>query len=325
MIEANAVLTHCTQPDQILETAVAQMGQWTGGRSCAGRALQLASGLQDVTGLEPFPMAAGVLFVDTRDLEEPDREALRLWALLVGAALERCLSHQHLTQSSTLAAIGQLAAGVAHELNTPLGAINIALEVAIRNLESHPEKAESRLKLAAQASAQMQGIIDKLLHYARTSESQRSLAALSEVIGDTLQLVEHSYQLEGVQLDVGLEEGSAMINRGEIQQILINLLGNARQAASGCSPAVVRLRLLKVEPVLMVSISDSGPGVPEEIVQRIFEPFFTSKEVGQGLGLGLSISREIAEQHGGSLEYRGHSEFVLSLPDWQYNRRAEGK
>ena len=271
-------------------------------------------GVSELGHLQALPMYSGCLCVDTSGMEESEKEALRLWALLVGGALERCFAHQQLTQGSKLAAIGQLAAGVAHELNTPLGAVTIALEMAARNLESDPERAESRLKMASQAAQQMRDIIDKLLHYARSGGSARENVSLEKVIGDTSQLLLHSFQEDGVVLKLDLQDETALVNRNEIQQILLNLMVNARQAASTRKPAEVRVALRGRGSTVEIEVSDSGPGVPPEILDRIFEPFFTSKEVGQGLGLGLSIAREIAEQHGGRLEFTGGSRFLLSIP-----------
>jgi signal transduction histidine kinase len=235
-----------------------------------------------------------------------DPQALRLWAWLLSASWNRNEAQSALTQASKLAAVGQLAAGLAHELNTPLGALTLALSVARQSLESRPDRALSRLEQATQAVTHMQGVVDKLLSYARNSGQTRREVDLAGLIRDSVSLL-HPFQPALHLQPVTLE-----IDPGEIQQVLLNLFVNARQAGD-----TVHVSLQCDEHWAWVDVADSGPGVDVAIRDRIFDPFFTTREVGHGTGLGLSISRQIAAAHGGTLELLesdGGARFRLRLP-----------
>lgn len=263
------------------------------------------------TGLYSLGAAGGL--TPAGPVSPHQNEALALWAHLVRNALERNLQQGQLIQAGKLAAIGQLAAGVAHELNTPLGAITLALTSALQSLQSRPERAQTRLEQALKASAQMQQIVSKLLHYARESGTGFRRLQLREVVEDSLQLLQHALQGDGVQVEQQLAAVEVKGDAGQLQQIVVNLLNNARLAAPH---GRVAIDLTCEQGEAVVRVSDSGAGVTEEIADRIFEPFFTTREVGQGTGLGLSLSRQIAEQHHGSLRWLCGSTFELRLPAW---------
>lgn len=313
LLQGAGQLTALVSPREILELLVERATQWTG-RPCAIRFGPIQVG--EPVG-QAFAFAGGEFFLEAAAMDAAEVEALRLWLVLGSGALERCQTQAGLHQNSKLAAIGQLAAGVAHELNTPLGAISVALGLARRNLEKNPEKAIARLELASKSVEQVRVIVAKLLNYSRTSDGERRRTSLGEVLQDAVQLVGQSFQLEGVPLETpeSAEEFWVEANAGEIQQVLINLLGNARLAVAGRPDGVVRVGL---GPGL-VTVEDNGPGVNEADVQRIFEPFFTTRDIGQGVGLGLSISREIMTNHQGELSYRrsalGGACFEVRLPE----------
>ncbi|MBN9418155.1 hypothetical protein ABS71_20455 [bacterium SCN 62-11] len=306
-------LTATVAPREILELLVERVSQWTG-RPCAIRSGAVSIG--EPTG-EAYPFAGGEFYLESGGMDAAEIEAVRLWLVLGAGALERCQTQAGLLQNSKLAAIGQLAAGVAHELNTPLGAISVALGLARRNLEKDPTKAIARLDLASKSVEQMRVIVAKLLNYSRNSDGERRQTNLVEVAQDSVQLVGQSFLLENVQLEFQESDHEywVLANGGEIQQVLVNLLGNARQAAGGRPEAVVRVSVYPGR----VLVEDNGPGVHEEDVQRIFEPFFTTRDIGQGVGLGLSISREIMQNHQGELSYRrselGGACFEVRLPE----------
>ncbi|MBX3169607.1 MAG: hypothetical protein KF760_19550 [Candidatus Eremiobacteraeota bacterium] len=313
LLQGARQLTALVSPREILELLVERAGQWTG-RPCAIRSGPLQVG--EPLG-QAFPFPGGEFYLEASGMDPTEVEALRLWLVLGAGALERCQTQAGLHQNSKLAAIGQLAAGVAHELNTPLGAISVALGLARRNLASNPEKAIGRLELASKSVDQVRVIVAKLLNYSRSSDGERRRTSLGEVVHDALQLVGQSFQLEAVTLEApeNSQEVWVQANAGEIQQVLINLLGNARLAVSGRAGALVRVGLGPGQ----VTVEDNGPGVDEEDVQRIFEPFFTTRDIGQGVGLGLSISREIMTNHQGELNYRrsalGGACFEMRLPE----------
>lgn len=216
-----------------------------------------------------------------------------------------------LVQSSKMAAMGQFAAGVAHEINSPLAAITVALETAELKLQD-PEATRKRLGLARKAVDKATAIIGKLLYYSREGSQGKALRSLHQIIKDTLEIFGPQLEKEGVQVryDAGVDV-EVEVNENEIQQVLVNLLLNARDATSGLAERQVVVRTFEDA---VVQVEDNGPGVPSDIRERIFDPFFTTKDVGSGTGLGLSVSYQIAQNHGGTLELLEGSCFQLRLP-----------
>ena len=230
-------------------------------------------------------------------------------------------SQAQLVQSSKLAAVGQLAGGVAHELNTPLGAVALAIEAAQMNMASKPERAATRLERASKAVGQMKEIVSKLLFYSRDARSGHRQCNLNEVLDDTLQLVGHQLRLDNIEVIQELgPEIPLFANPNELQQVLINLILNARDAMLEASARGRQLNLATGgwEGGVWVRISDQGCGMPPEVIERIFEPFYTTKEVGKGTGLGLSVTSQLVEQHGGKLSVESTlgqgTTFLVRLP-----------
>ncbi|MCE7874151.1 GAF domain-containing protein, partial [bacterium CPR1] len=225
-------------------------------------------------------------------------------------------SEVQLVQSSKLAAVGQLAAGVAHELNTPLNSILLAAETASELVESSPERARKHLELTVRSGLRARDIVAKLLYYARDAREGKVEADLNQVVRDTLELHGHQLRLSGLEVECELAELPRIsMCPNEIQQVLVNLLLNARDVLPAGGKVWVRTR--RQDSWLELEVEDSGPGVPKEAAEKIFDPFFTTKPIGQGTGLGLSVSRQILERHGGTLrleESRRGARFVLALP-----------
>jgi two-component system NtrC family sensor kinase len=220
-----------------------------------------------------------------------------------------------------MAAIGQLAAGVAHELNTPLGAISIAIELSRDLIRKDPERAITRLGRALESVEQMQSIISKLLSYSRDSRGLFAEVDLNGVVHSSFQLVEHTLKLAGVeaQLMPG-PELTLMGNANELQQVFSNLLLNAKDACLHPQARKKRIEVwLESQPgQALVHLRDYGSGMDESTRLRIFDPFFTTKPIGEGTGLGLSTSLELIEQHGGKIAVKSNpgegTHFVVSLP-----------
>ncbi len=223
-----------------------------------------------------------------------------------------------LVHSERLSAIGELVAGVAHEINNPLQTIIGTVELMI---EDRPVPSMLRdLEQVRREGMRAGQIVRNLLSFVRRSTPDRAPADLNEIVSTTAQLHEFHLQQNNIALTLSLHKSALQVlaNREEVQQIVLNLLLNAEQAIqlSGRGSRIT-VRTYTNGRQQFVEVADDGPGVNVDVRGRIFEPFFTTKEVGEGTGLGLSISHGIAAAHGGSLELCEVTEgacFRLSLP-----------
>jgi PAS domain S-box-containing protein len=241
-------------------------------------------------------------------------------ALLLGVITdltEKQRLDQQLVQSGKLAAIGELAAGVAHEINNPLFAILGLTEFLLK--ESEPgSRAFQRLELIQQTGLEIKEIVRALLDFARENADERHVAPLEEVVRSTLDLVRRTNAHKGVEL-IDSYDGSGVLVNGsanQLKQIVLNLIANARQAMPDGGTVCVDVR--REGEYAVASVADDGPGIEPAVLERIFEPFFTTKRATGGTGLGLSVSIGIAEAHGGTItaeSERGRgSTFTLRLP-----------
>ncbi|MBX3170966.1 MAG: hypothetical protein KF760_26400 [Candidatus Eremiobacteraeota bacterium] len=234
---------------------------------------------------------------------------------------ETLAAQGQLVQSSKMAAVGQLAAGVAHEMNTPLGSVMLNVESAMKVMRSQPEQAETRLNKAKEMVQRTRGIVEKLLYYSRQSEHGRVPTDLGNLVADTLQLVGHSLTIDQVKVETRLGQVRKVpANQNEIQQVICNLLLNARDAmvSTPGSPRNILISTFEDGAWACIAVRDSGPGMAPELQARVLEPFFTTKAVGQGTGLGLSISQQIMVAHNGRLKVESvvgqGSQFTIQLP-----------
>lgn len=212
-------------------------------------------------------------------------------------------SQSQIIQSSKLAAVGQLAAGVAHELNSPLAASVLQISSALRNLDKRPENLREKLELAQEGLKRSQSIIGKLLYYSREAAVGQREVDLGQLLRDTMALLR--LQLEAPERSWKLQltpDLKIWANENEVQQVVTNLLLNARDAVEGCASQAITVSVEEIREEVALVVQDSGSGVPPELREKIFDPFFTTKEVGKGTGLGLSVSREIMRNHGGDLK-----------------------
>lgn len=273
----------------------------------------LASGPCQIDSLHLWPLEGeGALMVSTEGKSPLSEEEIYLIGLVASQTAlglqsarryrDQQESQAQVLQASKMAAVGQLAAGVAHELNTPLGAVQLQLEL-LETLPGLPPKAQSCLEVSGKALEHSQKIINRLLYYSREGATERQAVDLSQVVSDTLQLLQRQLQIEGVQVETHLQPVQAVVNANEIQQVLTNLLLNAKDAClePGARGKKVGVSTSRQGTRVELCVVDQGAGVPEEIRERIFEPFFTSKPVGKGVGLGLSVSQELVRQNEGEL------------------------
>jgi PAS domain S-box-containing protein len=219
---------------------------------------------------------------------------------------ERRLAEQ-LLQREKLAAVGQLVSGVAHELNNPLAAITALSELLLSTPPSAPPAdAEQRDMLATiHAEARRASkIISSLLLFARQRRPERRPTDLNRVLLDVLALRQHALSAAQVEVatDLDADLPATWADASQLQQVFLNLLANAEQALRAhAGRKELRVRTRRDGDRLVASVSDTGPGVPAAVLDRIFEPFYTTKPMGEGTGLELSISDGIVREHGGQI------------------------
>ena len=223
-----------------------------------------------------------------------------------------------LVHSERLSAIGELVAGVAHEINNPLQTIIGSVELLLEDRAMSGSRHD--LEVVRREAARAGQIVRNLLSFVRRSAPDRVGADLNRIIRSVVELRGYHLQQRSIRLVTELPERGpqVLVNREEIQQVILNLLLNAEQAMTAAGRGTtITIRCIPTGDGPIVEVADDGPGVSADMRGRIFEPFFTTKDVGQGTGLGLSISHGIAAAHGGSLTLCPSPEgacFRLSLP-----------
>ncbi|MBI3050281.1 MAG: hypothetical protein HYY76_18445 [Acidobacteria bacterium] len=219
-----------------------------------------------------------------------------------------------------LAAVGQLVSGVAHEINNPLQAI-LGFAELLQMQHELPESVRGDLLLIQRESARACGIIRNLAMFARQQTGEAEPVRLTDVIRSVAELRQRRLETENIELRI--EDGSrrpvlAVVT--ELQQVVLNFVVNAEQAIvqSGRQPGRITIRSRDEGPRVMLEVEDTGPGIAPEHEPRLFQPFFTTKPVGQGTGLGLSVSYGIIDSLGGAIGYRraaaGGAVFYFDLP-----------
>jgi two-component system C4-dicarboxylate transport sensor histidine kinase DctB len=229
-------------------------------------------------------------------------------------------TQNEMVQAGKLAMLGQMAAGMTHELNQPLAAIRAFADNARTFLErGQPEQAASNLGHIGDASARMGAIISQLKGFARKDETIGPVD-LGRAVRSSAFLLESESKRRNVamEIDTGSEQLTVSGDTVRIEQVLINLLRNALDAVEGRPDPRVSVVLSREGAEGVARISDSGPGIPQEVAAHLFEPFFTTKPAGKGLGLGLAISSSIVQAMNGGLLARnldgGGAQFELRLP-----------
>jgi len=230
---------------------------------------------------------------------------------------DRAELEQRLVQADKLSSIGLLAAGVAHEVNTPLAVISTYAQMLAKQVADDSAKTVILDKIAKQTFRASE-IVNSLLNFSRTSSTSFGDVNLNKVIGETLSLLEHQLQKAGITVKVELEPGLPAVhgNTGKLQQVFLNLFLNARDAMT--AGGVMEVRTWSEGLGVKAEVADSGSGIAPENLHRIYDPFFTTKAARKGTGLGLSVTYGIIQEHGGSIEVAnrpsGGARFRLELP-----------
>ncbi len=259
---------------------------------------------EDAHLLSAFAAHAAVAIENVRLLEEAKN-----------AYKELKQAQVQLVQSAKLAAVGELAAGVAHELNNPLTSVLGFAELVSRDLDAQDPHLKD-LEIVVSEARRARDIVRSLLDFARQVEPQRTPADLNQILEQTLPLIRAQLEKQGVTIVVDLAPDlpSLSLDSGQMKQVFLNLLTNAAQAMPRGGRLEIETR--RREDMVTVSFSDEGGGIPPDVEARIFEPFFTTKATGTGLGLSVSLG--IVEAHGGRIVVEGQvgsgSRFTVCLP-----------
>ena len=242
------------------------------------------------------------------------------------------LAQQALANSMKLAALGEMAGGISHEINNPLAIIRAIIDsllVVLRKGEGVDEaELKSKLVKVCDTIARISRIIDGLRLYSRESEqvTKRSVR-LNKIVRDTLALCSEKLKKRGIQLEVDIEDDVFIsANKAQISQVILNLITNSSEAIADSEERWIRIQSESSEKSVELRIVDSGPGIDKSISDKIMMPLFSTKADGKGTGLGLSVSKGILESHGGALEYCSdfvNTTFLLKFPKLATEREFE--
>ena len=230
---------------------------------------------------------------------------------------DRANLEEQLRLSEKMAAIGLLAAGVAHEVNTPLTGISSFTQMLLDRSEPDDPRTQLLEKIEQQTFRAAK-IVNSLLNLARPSGGETGPVDLNAVIADVLSLLEHQFKMRHMQVRKDLATPAVVVRGVEykLQQVFLNLFLNARDAMPKGGWLSVATRTEDGEAI--VEVADTGVGIPSEHLARIYDPFFTTKPEGRGTGLGLSVTYGIVQEHGGTLTCESHpgqgTRFRLVLP-----------
>lgn len=260
--------------------------------------------------------------------------ALGIWWILDRQLKKRLQAEKaHVTQLQTqlvemgkLAAMGELAAAVAHEINNPLsimmensGWIQDLLDTEDVTQADTREEIESSLKTIITQGHRCREITQKLLSFARKPETAQQVLSINDFLEDIIGYARQKLKHSKIKVldELSPSAGHVLASPAELQQVVLNLVNNAADALDN-QDGYIRIRSSSTFKHVQILIQDNGPGIPEEILSRIFEPFYTTKPVGKGTGLGLSICRDIIKRMGGEIKVQSSPEngtsFYVHLP-----------
>lgn len=257
-----------------------------------------------------------VVTVSVSPLHDPERRILGVLGIARDITATKKLEQQ-IRNSEKLASVGKLAAGVAHEINNPLGGILNCLYNFRKGVLSSERQQEYLISME-DGLRRVQKIVRQLLDFSQQHDPELSLTDLNAIVERVLVLTNHTFTANRIKLEKQLNTDlpTIMVDRHMIEQVLMNLVLNAVQAIRG--GGVIRIRTRMTDEHGIIEVEDTGCGIPASVLPRIFDPFFTTKGTGEGTGLGLSVSLGIVERHGGQLlvesEVGKGSIFTVCLP-----------
>jgi signal transduction histidine kinase len=227
-------------------------------------------------------------------------------------------ANRRVVESEKMSAIGQLGAGIAHEVKNPLTSIRGYAQMGLRKAPADSPLREYFLTIERETGRSLE-ILKNLLRFSRQETAEMSPIELNAVVQDTVKLVSHQLGMKNIQVAASLSEDPLNVlgNANQLEQVLLNLMMNAGDAMESGGTVTVATRLVQGSKA-MIQVSDTGGGIPPEVVSRVFDPFFTTKPVGKGTGLGLSVSYGIVKEHKGDITVRSKvgegTTFTIVIP-----------
>ncbi|PYP33454.1 MAG: hypothetical protein DMD47_01325 [Gemmatimonadetes bacterium] len=239
---------------------------------------------------------------------------------------------EQLIQSEKMSAIGQLVSGVAHELNNPLAGISAFAQLLLTEKRFPPDQRTAAEMIYAEARRASR-IVQNLLTFARQHKPERTPTGVNQVLDDTLELRGYELRVRGIEVTRDYDEQipETMADAHQLQQVFLNLVTNAEQAMEKSPRESQRLivRTRRTGAVIRIEVEDTGPGIPPNLLERIFNPFFTTKPTGSGTGLGLSISLGIVREHEGRIwaenAPQGGARFIVEVPIVTHRASSEAQ
>ncbi len=258
--------------------------------------------IYDDTGEESATMA---IYNDLRDKIKVEKELK--------------FTQKQLAQSEKMASLGQLAAGVAHEINNPLTGVLFYASLLLER-QDLDEGAKEDLRDIVEDANRCKNIVKGLLVYSRGADSNKNIVQINEVVEQSLKLIRDQKKFRNIKIVRYLADGMMQINAdtNKLNQVIINLIINAADAMKGNGKITLNTYRDKLNQKVFLEVKDTGEGIPRENLSKIFDPFFTTKEVGKSTGLGLSIVYGIIEEHGGKISVKKTgakgTTFVIEFP-----------
>lgn len=233
------------------------------------------------------------------------------------ALAEKERTQEQLIQSESLAAIGQLVAGIAHELNNPLASASSLIQTDLEMIREQPERSpldkalEEDLTYSLRELNKTKEIVKSILDLSRQTQTYQEDVNMNAVIDEALQVLHNHYKTMEVIIEKNYDLSLPTIqgNFSNLGQVLINIINNALQALpNGKGNIILTTAYDREKQSVVVECRDSGTGIPAAVMRDIFKPFFTTKEVGKGTGLGLYVSHEIVKKHGGEIQAKSEAD-----------------
>ncbi|MBA7686274.1 Adaptive-response sensory-kinase SasA [subsurface metagenome] len=226
---------------------------------------------------------------------------------------------QQIMKSERLATLGHLAAGVAHEINNPLGAVLMYVHLALEDLEAKGILRKNLEKAVVEVT-RCKDIVKGLLDFARQSEPRFEEWDMNEVLERTLSLVQNQALFQNVKITRAISPllSKVMMDASQIQQVFTNIVINAAESMDGKGELIIATRMKPDYKSIEIEFTDTGCGISRENLEKVFDPFFTTKEIGRGTGLGLAVSYGIITRHKGSIRVKSDpgkgTAFIIRLP-----------